>query len=196
MRGHEYIRDAVGAYLESSVPPRLAAHLSDIGQDQPDPDTVGFVLADSLQDIGEGFPLVAVRSTDVSNEQRLTPSAWAITYDLEVMVACDHRMYGAAGFDRASRARDRLLLTVRESLLRVSGMDTDAVDGQVEFLPGKRTERTGRGNAETLTGVALAVGTVSLRARVVEVLSDLDPAESVGVIDLAVSGVDAAQPLP
>ncbi len=193
MRGHEYIRDAVLGYLAASVPPRLAAHLTDIGQTQPDPSGVGFVLADSLQDIAEGFPLVAVRSTDAPDAQKLSPDAWAIIYHLEVMVACDHRTYGPTGFDQASRARDRLLLAVRESLWRVSGMDTTAVDGQIEFLPGKRAERTGRGNVQTLDGVALAVGTLSLRARVTERLADLDPAETVDVVDLSVAGVDASQ---
>lgn len=195
MRGHEYVRDAVRGYLAASVPARLAAHLAVIGEVEPDPASVSFVLADSLQDIEDGWPLVAVRSTDSPEAQKLTSTSWEFTYDLEIMVACDHNVYGADGYDVASRARDRLLLAVRESLLRVQGMDTSAVDGQIRFLPGKRPERTGRGNQETLSGVALAAGTAALRVRVHEVLADLDPAETVTTVDLAVSGIDASQPI-
>ena len=166
MRGHEYVRDAVCNYLADAVPALLTAHLASIGQAEPAPGGVTFLLADSLQDITTDFPVVAVRSTDATDDQRFSPETYGITYDLEVMVACDHRAYGDAGFDQASRARDRLLLAVREALWRVKGMMSSADDGDIEFLPGKRTERTGRGNVQTLDGVAMAVGTVSLRARV------------------------------
>ena len=196
MRGHEYIRDAVRGYLESSVPVRLAAHLADIEQTEPNPDGVVFVLADSLQDITEGFPVVAVRSTDATDEQRIDAASYRVTYELEVMVACDHRSYGATGYDQASRARDRLLLAVRESLWRVKGMTSSDPDGDIEFLPGKRTERTGRGNMQTLDGVALAVGTVNVRAVVTETLADLDPLPVVVTADVDVDALDASESLP
>lgn len=193
MRGHEYVRDAVRGYLGDSVPVRLAAHLTDIGQAEPDPATVTFLLADSLQDISDGFPVVAVRSADATDEQRHGAESFQVTYALEVMVACDHRTYGAEGFDQASRARDRLLLAVRESLWRVKGMKSPDADGNIEFLPGKRVERTGRGNMQTLDGVALAVGTVALRARVTEILSDLTPPDDIEGVDVSVSGVDSSE---
>lgn len=205
MRGHEYIRDALLGYLAVSVPPRLAAHLSDIGQTQPvlvpgirtAANPLGsFLLADSLQDITEGFPVVAVRSSDAPDSQRMGSDVWSVFYDLEVMVACDHRSYGDLGYDQASRARDRLLLAVRESLWRVTGLTSAAADGSVEFPPSKRPERTGKGNMQTLSGVAIAAGTVSLRARVEEALTDLDPPESVAFVDLSVSGLAADQNLP
>jgi len=196
MRGHEYVRDAVAEFLADQVPARLTAHLSGIEQTEPDPSTVVFVLADSLQDLGDVFPVVAVRSTDSTDESRIGATDWAVVYDIEVMVACDHRTYGAEGYEQASRARDRLMLACREALWRVRGMTSDAEDGDVEFLPGKRPERTGRGNQQTLSGLALAVGTIDLRVRVTERLTDLAPPETVAAVDLSVSGVDASQVLP
>lgn len=200
MRGHEYVRDALCNYLAGAVPLLLAAHLADIGQTDPDPSEVRFVLADSLQDVveteSEGpYPVVAVRSSDAEDSQNLGGGLWAFTYDLEVMVACDHRVYGPQGYRRATRARDRLLLAVRESLLTVRGMASADPDGDISFLPGKRREQTGRGNQQTLSGVALAVGTVDLRARVTESLAPV-AAEQIEAIDLTVSGLDAAETLP
>lgn len=197
MRGHEYIRDALKGYLEQAVPLFLAAHLSDIGAAEPDPAEVSFELADSLQDLvdGDPFPVVAIRSSDAPDSQSLGGGRWAFVYDLEVMVACDHRSYGTEGYRSATRARDRLLLAVREALLSVKGLESGEDDGSVEFLPGKRREQTGRGNQQTLAGVALAVGTIDLRARVTESLTALAALEQINEIDLSVSGLDASQTL-
>lgn len=197
MRGHEYIRDALKGYLEQAVPLFLAAHLADIGATEPDPTEVSFELADSLQDLvdGDPFPVVAIRSSDAPDSQSLGGGKWAFTYDLEVMVACDHRAYGTEGYRSATRARDRLLLAVREALLHVKGLESGEDDGRVEFLPGKRREQTGRGNQQTLAGVALAVGTIDLRARVTESLTALAALEQINEIDLSVSGLDASQTL-
>lgn len=193
MRGHEYVRDAVCEFLADQVPARLTAHLDAIEQTEPDPASVVFVLADSLQDLPDVFPVVAVRSTDSTDETRVGASDWTVVYDIEVMVATSHQTYGAEGFEQASRARDRLLLACREALWRVRGMSSSAADGDIEFLPGKRPERTGRGNQQTLSGLALAVGTLGLRVRVTETLTDLDPPETVGAVDLSVTGADASQ---
>lgn len=200
MRGHEYIRDALRAYLETAVPLFLTAHLTDIGEAEPVPADVSFVLADSLQDVVETediapYPVVAVRSTDGDVEQKTGITSWTFLYDLEVMVAVDHRTYGAEGYKAATRSRDRLLLAVRSALLSVSGLDSGEADGDVEFLPGKRREQTGRGNQQSLSGVALAVGTLSFRARVTERLSVPPALEQIGAVDLSVSGVDASQTL-
>lgn len=198
MRGHEYIRDALKGYLEQAVPLFLSAHLTSIGASEPVPSEVTFELADSLQDLvdGDPFPVVAIRSSDTPDQQSLGGGRWAFTYDIEVMVACDHRTYGTDGYRAATRARDRLLLAVRESLLNVKGLDSGEDDGSVEFLPGKRREQTGRGNQQTLAGVALAVGTIDLRARVTESLTALSALEQIDAIDMSVvSGLDASQPL-
>jgi len=199
MRGHEYLRDVVRDYLEQSVPVLLAAHLAEIEQTFPDPAELNFVLADSLQDVVETeneapYPVVAVRSAVAEDSQNLGGRTWAYTYGLKVMVACDHRVYGAEGYRMATRARDRLMLAVREALLAVRGMTNDGDDGDVELMPGKRREGTGRGNQQSLSGVALAAGEIDVRARVVERLAPA-AAEQIAAVDMSVTGVDASQQL-
>lgn len=195
MRGHEYIRDEVRGFLESTVPLFLAAHLADLGESEPAPASVSYLLADSLQELpADIFPVVAVRSTDSVDDQPFREGVWGMVYTLQVMVACDHRTYGATGYEQASRYRDRLLLAVREALYRVSGVKSADEDGDIEFLPGKRPERTGKGNQETLAGVALAAGTIDFRVRVTEMLGNAGvPTERIDGVDLSVSGVDAGQ---
>lgn len=195
MRGHEYVRDEVRFLLQSRVPARLAMQLAALEVDEPDPAEVSFVLADSLQELSpDMLPVVAVRSTDATVDSRAGATVLMV-YDLQILVACDVRVFGDEGAQRATRCRDRLLLAVRESLWSVSGLATPegASDGGIEFLPAKRSERTGRGDPQTLAGLALSVGTVDLRARVTEVLDPLVPFEPVEAVDLGVSGVDASQ---
>lgn len=187
MKGHEYIREAVRTYLEQSVPLLLAAHLTEIGMTVPDPSGVRFLLADGLQDVTD-FPVVVVRSTDSRDDQRTGDGVWRITYEVEVIVAVDHRVHGDA--EGASVQRDRLLLAVREAVYRASGLTDD-----IDIAPAKRPEQTGAAT-ETRAGVPLAAGTLSFTARVLESLTDLGGTEDFDAVDLAVSGFDAGQDLP
>lgn len=195
MRGHEYVRRVLLDYLADAVPVRLAAILADVDGDEPVPGEVSFVLADSLQDVtGDLYPLVAMRSSEAVDDERAGDGVWLVTYDLQAMVACEHRTSGDEGFQRAGVARDRLMLAVREALWAVRGMACDAEDGDVEFLPGRRPERTGRGKDQSLSGLALSVGTVDFRVRVTEALSAPAPVPVVGV-DVGVSVRDASEDL-
>lgn len=187
MKGHEYVREAVRTYLESDVPLRLAAHLSANGLASPNPDDIAFVLADGLQDI-DSFPAVVVRSTDASDDVQAFSGAWWITYELEVIVACDHRVHGDA--EGASKDRDRLLLAVRECVYSAAGLTDD-----IDISPAKRPEQTGAA-AETRAGVPLAAGSLRFVARVVESLEPLSGTESIDAIDQAVDAFDASQTLP
>jgi|JI10StandDraft_1071094.scaffolds.fasta_scaffold44688_6 hypothetical protein len=187
MRGHEYIREAVRTYLEAAVPTRLAAHLAANGLTTPEPADVTFVLADGLQDITD-FPVVVVRSTDATNDTWTADGTWSVLYDLEVIVACDHRTHG--DYEGASKDRDRLLLAVREALYRITGLTED-----IDIVPGKRSEQTGAASM-SLAGVPLAAGTVKFIARVLETLDDLAPPEDVGAVDVSAAAFDASQTIP
>ena len=187
MKGHEYIREAIRTYLEVAVPPRLAAHLAGNGLTSPDPAGVAFLLADGLQDITD-FPAVVVRSTDSGDERQVTTDTWWFAYDIEVIVACDHRVHGDA--EGASKDRDRLLLAVRECIYRASGLTDD-----IDMSPKGRPEATGAAS-ETRAGVPLAAGTLKFRARVTETLTDLDPPEDIDAVDQSVTVFDASQPIP
>lgn len=187
MRGHEYIREAVRTYLELKVPERLTAHLAAYSLTSPDPAEVQFYLADNLQDI-VNFPAVVIRATDANNSTRTADGNWAFDYDMEIIVAADHRVHGDV--EAASKDRDRVLLAVRESLYRVAGLTDD-----IDILPGKRPEATGAG-VETRQGVPLAAGTLKFTARVLETLADLDPPEDIDNVDLTASAYDASQTIP
>ena len=187
MRGHEYIREAVRTYLEQVVPTRLAAHEAAYGLTSPDPAEIQFLLADNLQDIVD-FPVVVVRATDANNSTRTADGTWAFDYDMEVIVACDHRVHGDV--EAASKDRDRVLLAVREAIYSVAGLTND-----IDIVPTKRPEATGAG-VETRQGVPLAAGTIKFTAKVLETLVDLDPPEDIDNIDLTVAPYDAGQSIP
>jgi hypothetical protein len=187
VRGHEYIRETIRTYLEAEVPTRLAAHLAAYSLTSPTPADVTFLLADGLQDIND-FPAVIVRSTDSQDDTRTADGTWRIAYDIEVIVACDHRVHGDA--EGASKDRDRLLLAVRECIYSVVGLTDD-----IDIAPRKRPEQTGAAS-ETRAGVPLAAGTLRFRASVLETLTDLDPAEDINDVDLTTGGYDAGQDLP
>ena len=187
MRGHEYIREAVRTYLELTVPDRLTAHLTANSLTSPDPAEIQFVLADGLEDITT-FPVVVVRSTDSSDDTRTGTNTWLVTYELEVIVACDHRIHGDS--EGASKDRDRVLLAVREAIYSVAGLTDD-----IDIVPRKRPEQTGAA-MQTLAGVPLAAGTIKFTARVQETLTDLDPPETIAAVDLTAAAYDASQTVP
>ncbi len=187
MRGHEYIREAIRTYLESAVPVRLAAHLAANGLTSPNVADLRFLLADGLQEITD-FPAVIVRSTDATDDTRTADGTWRIVYDVEVVVACDHRVHGDA--EGASKDRDRVLLAVREAVYFAAGLTED-----IDIFPAKRAEQTGAA-AETRAGVPLAAGTLKFRAAVLETLADLDPPETITNVDQTVTGYAADQTLP
>jgi len=187
VRGHEYIRETIRTYLEAEVPTRLAAHLTANGLTSPTVADLRFYLADGLQDIVD-FPAVIVRSTDAEDDTYTSSGVWRVTYDIEVIVACDHRVHGDA--EAASKDRDRVLLAVRECIYRAAGLTED-----IDISPRRRAEATGAA-AETRAGVPLAAGTLRFRASVLEPLADLDPPEDVTDVDLSVGGYDANQTLP
>jgi hypothetical protein len=187
VKGHEYVREAIRTYLEDTVPARLAAHLTANGLTSPDASALTFLLADGLQGV-DSFPAVVVRWASVSDDQRTGEYTWLFSYELEVIVACDHRTYNDP--EGASKDRDRLLLAVRECLYRALTLTND-----IEILPRKRPEQTGAAS-ETRAGLPLAAGTLSFVARVTETLTDLDPAsEIVSAVDLDVAGVAASEDL-
>lgn len=187
MKGHEYVREAIRTYLESTVPARLAAHLAANSLTSPDPAALTFLLADGLQEITD-FPAVIVRSTDATDDTHTGGDTWQIVYDLEVIVACDHRVHGDA--EGASKDRDRVLLAVREAVYAVAGLTED-----IDVFPAKRPEQTGAAS-ETRAGVPLAAGTLKFRAAVLETLADLDPPETISAVDQSVDGYSADQTLP
>lgn len=187
MKGHEYIREAVRTHLEVAVPVRLAAHLAANALTSPDPADLKFLLADGLQNVKD-FPAVVVRSTDATDDTRTADGTWQIVYDLEVIVACDHRIHGDA--EGASKDRDRVLLAVREAVYFAAGLTED-----IDIFPAKRAEQTGAA-AETRAGVPLAAGTLKFRAAVLETLADLDPPETITAVDQSVDGYSADQTLP
>ncbi len=187
MKGHEYIREAIRTYLEAEVPARLQAHLTANGLTSPTVADLRFYLADGLQDIVD-FPAVIVRSTDSQDDTRTADGTWRIAYDIEVIVACEHRVHGDG--EAASKDRDRVLLAVRECIYRAAGLTED-----IDISPRRRAEATGAA-AETRAGVPLAAGTLRFRASVLESLADLDPPEDVTDVDLTTGGYDAGQNLP
>jgi len=187
VRGHEYIREAVRTYLETAVPVRLAAHLAANGLTSPEPAELTFLLEDTLQGV-TSFPAVLVKSTGATLDKWVSTRTFWYVYDVEIIVACDHRVHGS--FEAASVDRDRVLLAVRESVLAAAGLPDD-IDIPARAMP----EETGAA-VETLAGVPLAAGTVRFTARVVETVADLDPPETIGAADLSVDGYDADDILP
>lgn len=187
MRGHEYIREAIRTYLEATVPTRLAGHLTANELTSPSVDDLTFLLADGLQEITD-FPAVIVRSTDSEDDTRTADGTWRIAYDIEVIVACDHRVHGDA--EAASKDRDRVLLAVREAIYSAAGLTND-----IDIAPRSRPEATGAA-AETRAGVPLAAGTLRFRAFVQETLTDYDPPETFTDYDLTGATYDAGQEIP
>lgn len=182
MTGHEYIREAIRTYLEADVPARLATNLAADGLLTPNPSDMAFMLADGLQDVTV-FPVVVVRSTDSKHEADTGDGVHLFRYDIEVIVACDHRVHGDA--EGGSKDRDRVLRAVREAIYAVGGLGDD-----IEFVPGDRPEKTGAA-METRAGVPLAAGTLQFTARTLEVTHMDAATESIDAIDLTVNGVDA-----
>ncbi|MEZ5119663.1 MAG: hypothetical protein R2686_07145 [Candidatus Nanopelagicales bacterium] len=181
MRGHEFVREAVRTYLETEVPVRLAAHLAANGLTSPSTD-IAFLLQDVLEGV-ESFPAVLVKSTNGNAEKWVGPRTYWYAYDLELVVACDHRVHGS--YEAASTDRDRLLLAVRESVLTMSGLPDD-----IDLQAGQWPEETGAA-VQTLAGVPLAAGTLKFTVRLVETVADLDPPEDMDAADLTVTGIDA-----
>ena len=174
-------------FLEDKVPARLTAHLAAYGLASPDPADLKFYLADGLQDISN-FPAVVVRSTDSSDDVRTADGTWMMTYDLEVIVACEHRVHNDP--ESASKDRDRVLLAVREAIYSVTGL-TDDIDLAPANAPSRPALRWKPSSA-----FPLAAGTIKFVARVQETLSDLDPAEDIDDVDLIASAYDASQTIP
>ena len=187
MKGHEYVREAIRTYLETAVPARLSAHLADNALSSPAPGELTFLLEDTLQGVTT-FPAVLVKSTGATLDKWVATRTFWYAYDVEIIVACDHRVHGS--FEGASVDRDRVLLAVRESLLALVGLPSD-----IDVTPRTMPEETGAA-VETLAGVPLAAGTVKFTARVVETITDLDPPEDIGAADLTVAGFDADDTLP
>lgn len=187
MKGHEYIREAIRTHLENVVPTRLQAHLTANSLTSPAVADLTFLLADGLQEITD-FPAVIVRSTDSTDDTRTADGTWLVRYDIEVIVACDHRVHNDA--ESASKDRDRVLLAVREAIYSAAGLTDD-----IDISPRNRPEQTGAA-ADTRAGVPLAAGTLKFRASVLETLVDLNPPEDVDAVDLTADGYDASQDLP
>lgn len=181
MRGHEFVREAVRTYLEAEVPARLRAHLSANNLTSPSTD-VAFLLADVLEGV-TAFPAVLVRSTSATALKWVAARTWWYAYDVEVIVACDHRVHGT--FEAASTDRDRLMLAVRESVLTMSNLPDD-----IDLQPGQWPEDTGAA-VRTLAGVPLAAGTLKFTVRLVETVADLDPPEDIDAVDMTVTGLPA-----
>ena len=180
MRGHEWVREATRTYLESEVPVRLAAHLAANNLTSPSTD-VTFLLQDVLEGV-DTFPVVLVKSTSSAAVKWVKQNTWWWDYELEVIVACDHRVHGS--YEAASTDRDRLLLAVRESIL------TMVLTDDAELIPGKWPEETGAA-VQTLAGIPLAAGTMSFTVRLVETITDLNPPEDIDASDLTVEGLAA-----
>lgn len=182
MKGHEYARETVRTYLEDTVPAFLQAYLTANELTTPDPDDVQFVLLDDLSMV-KHYPVVLVRSTDSPTMETDGGSEWLVRYEIEVVAACDHNVYG--DYEGASMVRDRLLLAVREAILTVDGLPSD-----VQIPPKRLSEQTGAA-AETLAGQPIAAGVVKFPVIVQETLSVLNAPENVTNVDLSVSGKPA-----
>ena len=187
MRGDEYVREIVRTYLETQVPLRLAAHLAAHSLTGPTPADVVFLLEDTLQGV-TAFPAVLVRATSGQIEKWIAQDTYECRYDIQVIVACDHRVHGS--FEGASADRDRVLTAVREALLKLVGLPTD-----VDIHARAMKWDTGAA-VETLAGIPLAAGTVDFVARTVETVADLDAPEDMDAYDLDVTGMPADQTLP
>jgi len=187
MRGHEYVREAIRTYLETEVPLRLDAHLAANNLSSPTATGIAFLLQDVLEGVVD-FPVVLVKSTSGNAVKWVMRNTWWYDYDIEIVVACDHRVHGS--YEGASTDRDRLLLAVRESVLSMAGLPDD-----IELIPGKWLEDTGAA-VQTLAGVPLAAGTMQFTVRMVESITDLNPPETIDDYDLTADGYDAADDLP
>lgn len=182
MRGHEFVRESVRTYLESEVPGRLSAHLSANALTSPDAAAVAFLLADVLEGVND-FPVVLVKSTNARAVKWVKTRTWWYAYDVEIIVACDHRVHGT--FEGASTDRDRLMLAVRESVLTMSNLPDD-----IDLQPGEWPEDTGAA-VQTLAGVPLAAGTLKFTVRLLETVTDLAPPEDIDAVDMTTSAVAA-----
>lgn len=183
MKGHEYAREVVRTYLEDTVPAYLQAYLDANDLEAPNPQDVEFLLLDSLQMV-KRYPVVIIRSTDSPTMEHDGNLDWLVRYEIEVVAACDHTVYG--DYEGASQIRDRLLLAVREAILSLDGLPEG-----VAIPPKRLSEQTGA-SAETLAGQPIAAGVVKFPVIVQEALTVLNGPENVTNVDITVSGKPAA----
>ena len=140
------------------------------------------------------WPFVLVRTTRMTSVKYVSNTVMICTYRCEV--TCGVRSPSGdrdASLDDATERRDDLIEAVRWVLRADRGLGPDMRITNAEMV-----EDTAEAVLEG-SGPAIAMGTTTFVVSSTETIpaaTGSDPAESVGVIDLAVSGVDAAQPLP
>ena len=113
-------REAIRTHL-ATVPARLTAHLTGeqphVAERGGSAVPAGRRVAGHQRLPGDHRPLD--RTLRTTPAPRMAP--WRIVYDIEVIVACDHRVHGDA--EAASKDRDRVLLAVRECIYSAAGLD-------------------------------------------------------------------------
>jgi hypothetical protein len=173
MLGHEFARVTMRDHLIAGVPARLALIRAAWSATTP-ADPAAYLLADTLPLDASQYPIVLVQSTSLV-DQRATESGqlgvWICEYAVTVVVAA--RSDVAGDWEGASRQRDRLLLAVRETLM----MGRELADNAFAVTQGM-SEEIGDA-AQDVQSRPLAAGTITLRVRVAEELSD-DVAEITG----------------
>lgn len=194
MRGHEAVKSAVQAYLETWVPLRLEL-IRQLLEVQTPVDPESIVLADELPDDPAKYPCIVVMSTRSLGMKRRSAASsgeivtFDVDYEVVVVVGVERGQYGAQ--EDAVRDRDRLLLAVRECVLLPAELD-EATTILQSPLP---EEVTGPA-AQSLRGRPLAAGQITFRVRAVEALVPAATVESITGVDLSTSAVTAASPLP
>lgn len=178
--GHEDVREAIKTHLVAQLPIQLAALRARRNVTSP-VDPVAYLLADTL-DVRSAYPLVLVRSPDMSSTRDHGDGIWVTAYSIEVAVAVEVTTAGA--YAAASVDRDRLSEALRMALLTPASTLSDDVVIAHKTL----TESHGPA-AETLVGRPLAVGLAAFTAVVTETLPTAWTGEQIDAGDITATGV-------
>lgn len=165
MLGHEHARDLVRAHLEQSVPVELAGIRTRLGVTAPT-DPAAYLLADGFPMDATKYPVVVIQSTEVTGMQAVSTAAdeWLVEYEVQIVGGC--RASTAGGYEDASRQRDRLMLAIRQAVMRHHGLGDD---GEADIVTTSLTDRVGEGSQD-VQGRPLSAGVITVRVRVIEPL--------------------------
>lgn len=189
--GHEAVKAAVKAHLQTWMPVRLLTIRDGVEPVAP-PDPAAYLAADTLpQNDPNQYPAVVITSTRTLGASRRTtvtpgePLTYDVDYEVAVVVAATIAQVG--GEEDAVRDRDRLLLALRECVMLPAPL-TDAI----EILQNPPWQEITGAAAQDLRGQPLAAGQITFTVRAAEVLLPTETLAEITSVQVLVQPNDAS----